>query len=240
MPTPLAVVPFLVSAAFPFTPLPTHDLPRCHKAKAEEKLAVVKAAEADTEAATARALVEAPDKGDAPYFEDVKHETKSALGEQYWGEYISVPQGLPRNRLWHGYGRWRQQIKGVDYEFHGRFLRDKFDLGVRTSGEVVCKGEWRDDVLNGLAVKDAWLVDDDDRRVSHTLAGRFKQEGKKRDSTTLGVCRERIGKREMAVDAGEFKVRRVHTHTHSVPHAMCFKDFVFLLPPPSCCPCTYM
>ena len=115
---------------------------------------------------------------------------------------------------------------------------DKFDLGVRTSGEVVCKGEWRDDVLNGLAVKEAWLVDDDDRRVSHTLAGRFKQEGKKRDSTTLGVCRERIGKREMAVDAGEFKVRRVHTHTHSVPHAMCFKDFVFLLPPPSCCPCT--
>jgi len=84
-------------------------------------------------------------------------------------------------------------------EFHGRFLRGKFDLGVRTSADMVCRGQWDDDLLHGHAVM---TVQSTMAGVVTTCAGQFVQQR----FEGLGVYRERDGGVDVVVDAGVFKV----------------------------------
>ena len=98
---------------------------------------------------------------------------------------------------WNGVGRWQQGTM----EFHGRFLRGKFDLGVRTSPDMVCRGQWDDDLLHGHAVMTVPRTHDGVVVVT-VSAGQFVR----RHFDGLGVYRERDGGVDVVVDAGVFKV----------------------------------
>ena len=98
---------------------------------------------------------------------------------------------------WNGVGRWQQGTM----EFHGRFLRGKFDLGVRTSADMVCRGQWDDDLLHGHAVMTVPRTHDGVVVVT-VSAGQFVR----RHFDGLGVYRERDGGVDVVVDAGVFKV----------------------------------
>jgi hypothetical protein len=98
---------------------------------------------------------------------------------------------------WNGVGRWQQG----SMEFHGRFLRGKFDLGVRTSPDMVCRGQWDDDLLHGHAVMTVPRTHDGVVVVT-VSAGQFVR----RHFEGLGVYRERDGGVDVVVDAGVFKV----------------------------------
>ena len=141
-------------------------------------------------------------------------------GERYWGEYQPMPGAKKYARWWalsdcftadlvllfvgplyrvkwNGVGRWQQGTM----EFYGRFLRGKFDLGVRTSADMVCRGQWDDDLLHGHAVMTVPRTHDGVVVVT-VSAGQFVR----RHFDGLGVYRERDGGVDVVVDAGEFKV----------------------------------
>jgi hypothetical protein len=104
---------------------------------------------------------------------------------------------VPLRVKWNGVGRWQHGTM----EFHGRFLRGKFDLGVRTSPDMVCRGQWDDDLLHGHAVMTVPRTHDGVVVVT-VSAGQFVR----RHFDGLGVYRERDGGVDVVVDAGVFKV----------------------------------
>jgi hypothetical protein len=97
-------------------------------------------------------------------------------------------------------------------EFYGRFRHGEFDLGVRTSPDMVCRGQWDDDVLHGHAVQ---TVERTDGLVA-VSAGQVVQQ--KFDG--LGAFRARDGRVDVVVELGEFKVSSAHhTRAHTLTAA---------------------